>query len=287
MFQHTLDRSDRIIPPERRVTIIARDHSNEALAQFAARASGRLILQPENRDTVAGIFLGVAYVRAQDPEATVLIFPSDHFVYPEERFVEIVDDMARIASHMDGWVYLLGAPPDGPEKEYGWIQPGAHIGQFKGCPLRLTRNFMEKPCLAKCRMAMDSGALWNTMVTAARVETLWKLGLSHFPEMMRLFDVYSESIGSEREGQVLENIYREMPKWNFSIHLLQRCSMNSVVMELKDVLWSDWGTSERIAATLRRLGHEPEACWTRMAMAAGAAIELSDMKVIQPMAEAS
>jgi mannose-1-phosphate guanylyltransferase len=265
MFQHTLDRSDRIIPPERRVTIIAQDHMNEANAQFGSRPRGRFILQPSNRDTAAGIFLGVANVRVHDPEATVLIFPSDHFVHPEERFVEIAHSMAQVAHHMDNWIYLLGAPPDGPEQEYGWIQPGAHIGLFDGCRLRTTRVFLEKPGLAECRAAIGSGSLWNTMVTAAKVDTLWQLGRRCFPEMMGRFDIYCEAIGTGREDLVLEHIYREMPKWNFSAHLLQRLPRHVLVMELRDVLWSDWGNPERIASTLRLLGHEPEACWERMA----------------------
>jgi mannose-1-phosphate guanylyltransferase len=270
MFQHTLDRSDRIISPERRITIIARDHFDEAKPQFASRSIGDLILQPANRDTAAGIFLGVARVRAHDPDATVLIFPSDHFVYPEKRFVEITYGMARIAWSMKHWIFLLGVTPDGPEQEYGWIQPGAHLGLFDECRLRLTRVFLEKPTMANCRMAMSSGALWNTMVMAAKVETLWNLGHQFLPEVMSLFEVYSESIGSERENRVLEEIYQEMPKRNFSSHLLQQCPRQVLVMEANGVTWSDWGNPERIAATLRQFGHEPELCWARMAGAAAA-----------------
>jgi mannose-1-phosphate guanylyltransferase len=269
MFQHTLDRSDRIISPERRVTIIAQDHFEEAMPQFASRNIGNLILQPANRDTAVGIFLGIARVRAQDPDAAVLIFPSDHFVYPESRFVEIAHNMARMAWKMQNWVFLLGASPDGPDREYGWIQPGAHLGCFEGCRVRLARDFLEKPSLKNCRAAMASGALWNTMVTAAKVETLWNLGCRYLPEVMNLLEVYGKSIGSGEEDSILEDIYNRMPKRNFSSDLLQRCSRQVVVMQLNDVVWSDWGNPERITATIRRLGHEPEACWARMAAAAG------------------
>jgi mannose-1-phosphate guanylyltransferase len=269
MFQHTVDRSDRIIPPERRVTVIARDHLDEARLQFTSRAEGKLILQPENRDTAAGIFLGVANIRAHDPEASILIFPSDHFVYPEERFVKVAHGMARVARHMKQWVFMLGVSPDHPEPEYGWIRPGAHLGLYDGCRLRAVKAFHEKPGVSRCRTAMSSGALWNTMVMAARVETLWNLGLRCFPEVMRLLEAYSESIQSERADQVLEDIYQVMPHRNFSAHLLQQCPRHIVVMELRDVLWSDWGDPARIAATLRLFGHEPEMCWARMAAAAG------------------
>jgi mannose-1-phosphate guanylyltransferase len=89
MFQHTLDRSDQIIAPERRVTVIARAHRDEAFSQFSWRAPGKVILQPSNRETAAGIFLGLTYIRKRDPDATVVIFPSDHFAHPEDRFVDM------------------------------------------------------------------------------------------------------------------------------------------------------------------------------------------------------
>jgi mannose-1-phosphate guanylyltransferase len=260
MFQHTLDRSDRIVPAERRVAIIARDHRDDASPQLTSRPQGKVILQPSNRETAAGIFLGLSYVRAHDPQATVLIFPSDHFVYPEDAFVEMACSLARAAKNLKHWVFLLGASPDSPEPEYGWIQPGAHLGWIDGCRVRGTEAFLEKPNLEGCKGALRSGALWNTMVIAAKVETLWNLGMRCFPEMMRLFEVYVDSIGGPREDQVLEGIYQVMPSRNFSAHLLQEFPKHVAVMELRDVIWSDWGKPERIAESLRQIGREPVFC---------------------------
>jgi mannose-1-phosphate guanylyltransferase len=257
MFQHTLDRSDRIVAPERRVTVIARDHRDDAWPQLASRGQGKVFLQPSNRETAAGIFLGLTYIRAHDPQATVLIFPSDHFVYPEDAFADMASSLARAARNLKHWVFLLGAAPDSPEPEYGWIQPGAHLGWIDGCPVRGTQAFLEKPNLEGCKRAMRSGALWNTMVIGAKVETLWSLGWRCFPEMMRLFEVYGASIGNQRDEEVLESIYQIMPSRNFSAHVLQEFPRQVAVMELRGVLWSDWGKPERIAETLRQIGREP------------------------------
>jgi mannose-1-phosphate guanylyltransferase len=224
-----------------------------------------VILQPSNRETAAGIFLGLSYVRAHDPQATVLIFPSDHFVYPEDAFIEMASSLARAARNLKHWVFLLGAPPDAPEPEYGWIQPGAHLGCIDGCRVRGTQAFLEKPNLEGCKGAMRSGALWNTMVIAAKVKTLWSLGLRCFPEIMRLLEVYSDAIGTAQEDLVLERIYQVMPSRNFSAHLLQEFPERVAVMELRGVLWSDWRKPERIAETLRQIGREPVFCRAHIA----------------------
>src|SRR5213593_1307656 len=61
MFQHTVDRADRLSAPDHRVTVIASGHGQDALSQLSKRPLGKLLVQPANRDTAAGIFLALAY----------------------------------------------------------------------------------------------------------------------------------------------------------------------------------------------------------------------------------
>src|SRR5207237_9934025 len=89
LFQHTLDRASHLVLPEHTVTVIAREHQEKACTQFDGRA-GIVILQPANCGTAAEVFLPLTYIRARDPQATVVLYPSDQFVYPEDRFVENV-----------------------------------------------------------------------------------------------------------------------------------------------------------------------------------------------------
>jgi hypothetical protein len=66
------------------------------------------------------------------------------------------------------------------------------------------------------------------------------------------------AIDTAEELRVLDAIYEAMPRRNFSSHLLQCAPERLAVMEMKDVLWSDWGNPERIADSLDRIG-EPMA----------------------------
>ena len=92
---------------------------------------------------------------------------------------------------------------------------------------------------------------------AAKVETLWKAGWRCVPDLMERFERLGEHIGSSDEGRVLESIYEGMPKKNFSSDLLQQIPDQVGVVELRGVMWSDWGCPERIVETLRVLGKEP------------------------------
>lgn len=257
MFQHTLDRASKLTPPNRIVTVVAQSHRREALAQLDGTGGSTMLFQPANRDTAAGVFLPLTYIRARAPQATVVLYPSDHFVYPENRFLEVVRHAVRIAESRFDQVVMLGAAPDRLELDYGWIQPDQSTAAIMDTPVRAVSSFLEKPDTAQADVALRGGALWNTLVFAANVDLLWRLGWQCFPEMMPFFESLSEAIGGPEEGRVLESIYRDIPVKNFSSDLLQHVPEQLAVVELTGVLWSDWGKPERIAETLRRIDRRP------------------------------
>jgi len=257
MFQHTLDRASRLTPPDRMVTVVAHSHRHEALAQLDGRGGNTILFQPANRDTAAGVFLPLTYIRARAPQATVVLYPSDHFVYPEDRFLETVRGAVRIAESHPDRVVMVGVAPDRLELDYGWIQPGQSLADPPDEPVQAVRSFLEKPDAAQADAALRAGAFWNTLVFAANVDLLWMLGWQCVPDMMPLFDRLSQAIGGPEEGRALKAIYRDMPAKNFSSDLLQRVPEKLAVVELTGVLWSDWGKPERIAETLRRIDRRP------------------------------
>ena len=237
--------------------MIARAHRREAFSQLDGRQAGTILLQPHNRDTVAGIFLPLTYVKAQDPKARVVIYPSDHFVHPEAWFSETVRAAARAVERLPDRVVLLGVTADRPEPEYGWIQPARFLALEGVHPIRAVRAFVEKPSLAETEALLARGALWNTLVLLGHVSTLWELGRCRFPDLVSRFEQLESVIGTSAEGRVLERIYADMPAMNFSRDLLQHMPDRVAVTELRNVLWSDWGKPQRIAETIQRIGRTP------------------------------
>lgn len=154
-------------------------------------------------------------------------------------------------------VTLLGMTPDRPEIEYGWIEPGRPLCSSAGAQVRTVRHFLEKPDEARAADAMAAGALWNTLVMAAKIETLWTLGWRCFPEMMPLFEHIEQTVHTAGDMPTLDAVYARMPIRNFSSGLLARASEHVAVVEGEGILWSDWGRAERIVDTWSRLGRQP------------------------------
>jgi mannose-1-phosphate guanylyltransferase len=255
LLQHTVDRASRLTLPEHIVVVIDRTHLQDASAQLCNRPV-RLAVQPCNRDTAAGILLPLTYIRAADPQATVAIFPSDHFVHPEDRFIRAVGNAVEEASRLPDRLILMGVEPDCAETDYGWIQPGDLLPgtDNKVCAVRA---FIEKPSRSEAQEILESGALWNTFILVAKAECVWRLGYDCLPEIMPLFNILADAIGSSTEAETLGHIYSRMPALNFSSDFLQRIPGHIAVMTLQGVSWSDWGRPARIVHSLRSIHKEP------------------------------
>jgi len=91
MLRCTLDRVERLIPAERILIVVGAHHRAEVEKQLPHWPRQNVIFQPANRDTAPGILLPLAHITDRDPAATVVVFPSDHFVLDEERFMGAVE----------------------------------------------------------------------------------------------------------------------------------------------------------------------------------------------------
>ncbi len=257
MFQHTLDRAVQITPPERLVAVVAREHRQEAFRQLDRRTIGALILQSLHQRTAASLFLPLTYVRERDPEATVVVLPSDHFVYPEARFLSLVQDAIALSRSLSDQVMVLGVAPDRLQLDYGWIQPGPRLAHIQDHDVvRAVQSLAEKPTPAQADSLLQAGALWNTRTFVAKASTVWEIGWKTMPHFMPYFERLGQAIGCPNESLELETIYKKVSAEDFS-DILRQVPDRLAVLELTGVLWSDWNKPERIAETLRRIDRQP------------------------------
>jgi mannose-1-phosphate guanylyltransferase len=248
LLQHTVARAHRLAPPLRTVTVIAEHHGRWAHGQLAADG-GTLVVQPANRDTAAGVYLPLAWVRARDPEAVVHVLPSDHYVDSEARCVAAIAKAAALAAARPGRIVLLGAEPDAADTDYGYILP--HGGFARG--VTGIASFVEKPPRPVAEAAVRHGALWNTMIMVGTVSAFWDAGSECVPEVMAHLERLVAAVDTPAEVAVLREVYATMPVANFSHHVLARSPARCLVARLEGVAWSDWGRAERIEATLAGL----------------------------------
>ena len=268
MFQHTISRVHSVVPQEHVVTIIGHGHRKFLSESANEQEPGLILEQPINLGTAPGVFLPIAYVLADNPEATVVLLPSDHFVHPEELFCDHIIHTFEVAEKYCDQLILSAAIPNSAETEYGWIAPDSVWTDGSNAPtdgpMKVMR-FQEKPDEKEAHTLLREGCLWNTMVITVNAKTLWALGQQCLPEMMYIFDAFLMVLRAIRKGQIdpnyeasaLASIYNELSPADFSRDVLQHVSDRSLVLRMDGVDWCDWGHPQRVTETLAGLGLRP------------------------------
>lgn len=260
MLEHTLARVERLIPRERILIVVSAHHRPEVEAQLAHWPPDNVISQPTNRDTAPGILLPLAHVSHRAPFATVAIFPSDHFIVEEARFMSSVAQAVEETRRFRQDVTLLGMTPTEIEDGYGWIEPETKI---HGRDTLAVHRFYEKPSPLHAHDLFRQRALLNTFVCVAQANTIWELVRQAAPELYQDFMVIRRALQTPHAEEVIASVYGMMQSVNFSSDLCEPLAARLRVLPVPDVGWSDWGSAERILASLQRIGKLDE-CLARL-----------------------
>jgi mannose-1-phosphate guanylyltransferase / mannose-6-phosphate isomerase len=118
-----------------------------------------IVLEPQGRNTAPAVTVAALLLASKDPDAIMLVLPSDHVIGDLERFREVV--ATAVTAARDDALITFGIPPTRPETGYGYIRRGDAYKGISGC-FRID-SFVEKPDLptAESYVASDRYA-WNS-----------------------------------------------------------------------------------------------------------------------------
>jgi len=250
LLEETLARLDGLVPQARTLAIVNHDHLPLATPQLRTLETGNVVVQPRNRDTGPGILLPVLELAHRDPDATVAIFPSDHYIGDVTAFRAAIRRASALVENHPAKLVLLGAEPEWADPGYGYILPSTPLPAAAGTSAFRVRAFCEKPAHGLAERIIGEGALWNCFVMVCRVRRLLALARALRPRDVAMLD-------AARDSAARTALYRDLPAWNFSSDLLARLAQHLVVLRADGIRWSDWGTVNAIERTLATLGRTP------------------------------
>ncbi len=253
LLEQTRRRARRTIPDHHLLFYLSRHHEPFYRQEARLRPSQRVV-QPSNKGTAPPILHSLLSIARLDRNALVAILPCDHHYADDNAFITALESAFEVAERRRDAIVLLGAHPQGPEVEYGWIELAA--GDDLAKPL-LVKRFLEKPSPQVACQLMNHGALWNTFVMVGHVGAFLEMIGAALPELMEMFPAGTLWTGSELH--IPEFLYQRLNTTDFSRCVLSAAARNSrlIALPLRHAGWSDLGHPDRVLAVLEARGLTP------------------------------
>jgi len=257
LLDRTRRRVDLLTRFDHQAIVVTRPHERFYAPLVRDLAPGRLVAQPDNRGTAAGLLYPLLRLADLAGDVPLAIFPSDHFVDDDRAFVAAAAVALDAVAARPDLVVLLGIEADTPETEYGWIEADQSPLPMDNALVFPIRRFWEKPSAETATTLLERRCLWNSFVMVGRLSAFLTLIAAAAPELLAAFEPLRRAMGTAREPYVAERIYATLPAINFSERVLVPSAGRLGTVRVKGVEWSDLGNAERVFATIRRTGGRP------------------------------
>jgi mannose-1-phosphate guanylyltransferase len=246
LLQDALRRASVVAPPERTCAVVAAQHHRWWKGLSASIPAQNIVVQPRNCGTANGILLPLLRILHRDPDASLLVLPSDHYVRNETVLATGLKLAAQAAGQCDA-IVLVGFAPEAPDPDLGYIVPAGEHDPG----VREVREFIEKPSESAARQLIERGGLWNSFIFAARGETLLRIFEQRCPEIvMEMRGILAKGSPGAMPDPYLIELYDRLPPMDFSRDIMERCTSRLQVVRVPPCGWSDLGTPRRVAETL-------------------------------------
>ncbi len=248
LFRTTVERLSGHVDRRRIVVVVAAAHRRWWQREVEDLAPENVIVQPCGRGTACGVLLPLIHIGYRDPDARIIVIPSDHYIEDEETYSWALMEATAHAKARPELLVLLGMEPEAPTSDYGWITPS----EKPDGELRVVRAFVEKPDSTSAQALMESGALWSSFTFVTSADTLLDQFKRTLPWLVERFSVALAVESWKRRHEVLPRLYDKLPTVDFSSQVLQESDQTVHVLPVPPCGWTDLGTPERVAECLAR-----------------------------------
>ncbi|MCB0823421.1 MAG: mannose-1-phosphate guanylyltransferase [Bacteroidales bacterium] len=234
---------DRFLPtcPKENIYIVTNDiYKQMILDQLPELTPDQVLCEPMRRNTAPAIAYAAYKIMDKNPEANLVVAPSDHIILKEDNFTEIITTALDAAENND-WLLTLGIKPSRPDTGYGYIQFNDDTPYDADKHLHTVKTFTEKPNLELAKTFLESGDfLWNSGIFVWSGKSILKAFEEHLAEVDNLFKEGEGQFNTEQEEAFINRIYPICKNISIDYGVMEKAH-NVYVLE-SDFGWSDLGT---------------------------------------------
>lgn len=236
LLQMTYDRIVPVVPKENILIVTNSQYAQLIHEQLPDIETSQILFEPARRNTAPCNAWAAYHILARDPQASIIVTPSDHLITRELEFQQsIVKGFEFVETHRA--LLTLGIKPTRPETGYGYIQ----IGKEAEPGILKVKTFTEKPDIDLAKVFVESGEFfWNSGIFLWRVDTIVDAFRKFAPNLACIFDKGAAIYGTPKESEFIDANFPSCVNISIDYAIMEKSK--DVYVECVDFGWSDLGT---------------------------------------------
>ncbi|NND63949.1 MAG: mannose-1-phosphate guanylyltransferase [Flavobacteriaceae bacterium] len=236
LIQKTFSRLNKLIPSKNLLILTNERYQDICLEQLPEIDASQLVLEPAMRNTAPCLLLSALKIYKENPEALILVAPSDHWIEDEDAFrtdVKICFEACR----KDDVILTLGIEPTFPNTGYGYIENN----KGDDSEIKKVVQFREKPDYETAKEFLAAGNYsWNAGIFIWSAKSILQAFETLMPDMHALFTQGIDLLNTSEEKSFIEKEYEKAENISIDYGILEKAS--NVFVKAATFDWNDLGT---------------------------------------------
>lgn len=238
MIQQTFERYKGIIDIDHVWVVTSKDYKELVLEQLQGINIQHVLLEPCMRNTAPCIAYVSWKIQKEDPEALMVVAPSDHLVLKGNTFKNYIKKGFKFLESLEG-IITMGMHPNEPNTGYGYIEQGEEVSVGEG--IYKLKSFREKPDVRTAISYLQQGGFtWNSGMFMWPVEVIVNELRKYNTEISDIMDSMLPALFTEKEQNVINELFPQCPKISIDYAVMEKTDKAYVMPA--EYGWSDLGT---------------------------------------------
>jgi mannose-1-phosphate guanylyltransferase len=247
LIQQTFRRLSKLCPEQNIFIVTNKDYKQLCLNQLENIVEANILCEPMMKNTAPCITYASFKIAEKNPDANIIVAPSDHLITNEDEFCRIVENCFERCKNEDQ-LLTLGIKPSRPDTGYGYIQYQNENNSNQ--EIYKVKTFTEKPNNNLAIQFIESGDfLWNSGIFIWNARTILLNIRKHLRDIYDLFEEGKEIYNSDKEEEFINRIYPACKNISIDYGIMEKAE--KVYVHLADFGWSDLGTWTSLQSHLK------------------------------------
>lgn len=248
LFQSTVNRLEKLFPPERILVVTVEEQAREMQVQSPAIPVENYLIEPSPRGTASVVALAAAVLKKRDPQASMAILTADHFIRNKDLFRYLIRTAFDVASR--DYLVTLGITPTFPSTGYGYIEQGEPLDGDYNYPVYMVKRFKEKPDQSTAEQLLRAGDhSWNSGMFIWKADAILAEIKRQMPELSRAVTAIVEAWDTPKRNEILGSHWQGLKSQTIDYGIMEKAE-RVAILPAGGLGWSDVGSWDSLFEVL-------------------------------------